>query len=143
MVTIRYKDVSFKESIGLYCIDRDWYQAEKVKKQISDEAIFLCSLHHDELVGIVKKEGQKYIYDDSIESDGNTKYHDGVTSEVLKFVATNDDIKNKLEVKPIYKKTKERKFPVVGTFVDVKKYATDVLGNMYEVRDNNLKLEFK
>lgn len=58
MVTIRYKDVSFKESLGLYCIDRDWYQAEKAKKQISDEAIFLCSLHHDELVGIVKKKAR-------------------------------------------------------------------------------------
>ena len=31
----------------------------------------------------------------------------------------------------------------IGTFVDVKKYATDVLGNLYEVKDNNLKLEFK
>ena len=115
----------------------------RIPEQDATEAIFLCSLHHDELLGVVKKEGQKYIYDDSTESDGNTKYHDGITSEILKFVATNDDTKNKLEVKPIYKKTMVRKFPVVGTFVNVKKYATDVLGNMYEVKDNNLKLEFK
>lgn len=66
MLTVRYKDISFKESLGLYCIDRDWYQAEKAKKKISDEAVFLCSLHHDELIGIMRKEGQKYIYDDSI-----------------------------------------------------------------------------
>ncbi len=143
MVTIRYKDVSFKESLGLYCIDRDWYQAEKTKKKISDEAIFLCSLHHDELVGIVKKEGQKYIYDDSTESDGDTKYHDGITPEIVKFTATNNDLDNRLEVKPIYTKSKKQLMPTIGKFVDVKKYATDVLGNMYEVKDNNLKLEFK
>lgn len=107
MVTIRYKDVSFKESLGLYCIDRDWYQSEKTKKKISDEAVFLCSLHHDELVGIVKKEGQKYIYDDSTESDGNTKYHDGVTPEIVKFTATNNDIKNIVEFKPRYTKSKK------------------------------------
>ena len=33
--------------------------------------------------------------------------------------------------------------PSIGTFIDVRKYATDVLGNLYEVKDNNLKLEFK
>lgn len=142
MVTIRYKDVSFKESLGLYCIDRDWYQSEKAKKKISDEAVFLCSLHHDELVGIVKKEGQKYIYDDSTESDGNTKYHDGITPEILKFTATNNDLTIGWKL-PIYTKSKKQLMPTIGKFVDVKKYATDVLGNMYEVKDNNLKLEFK
>ena len=100
-------------------------------------------MHHDELVGIVKKEGQKYIYDDSTESDGNTKYHDGITPEILKFTATNNDLDNRLEVKPIYTKSKKQLMPTIGKFVDVKKYATDVLGNMYEVKDNNLKLEFK
>ena len=143
MVTIRYKDVSFKELLGLYCIDRDWYQSEKAKKKISDEAIFLCSLHHDELVGIVKEEGQKYIYDDSTESDGNTKYHDGVTPEVVKFTATNSDAANKIEVKPLYTKSKKQLMVAVNPLLDVRKYATDVLGNLYEVKDNNLKLEFK
>ena len=143
MITIRYKDVSFKESLGLYCIDRDWYQTEKTKKKISDEAVFLCSLHHDELVGIVKQEGQKYIYDDSTESDGDTKYHDGITPEVVKFTATNSDAANKIEVKPVYTKSKKQLMPTISKFVDVKKYATDVLGNLYEVKDNNLKLEFK
>lgn len=91
----------------------------------------------------MKKEGQKYIYDDSTESDGNTKYHDGVTPEVVKFTATNNDIKNIVEFKPRYTKSKKQLMVAIGTFVDVKKYATDVLGNLYEVKDNNLKLEFK
>ncbi len=128
----------------MYCIDRDWYQAEKTKKKISDEAVFLCSLHHDELVGIVKKEGQKYIYDDSTESDGDTKYHDGITPEILKYTATNNDIKNIVEFKPRYTKSKKQLMVAIGKYLGVlKKYATDVLGNLYEVKDNNLKLEFK
>lgn len=91
----------------------------------------------------MKQEGQKYIYDDSTESDGDTKYHDGVTPEVVKFTATNSDAANKIEVKPVYTKSKKQLMPTISKFVDVKKYATDVLGNLYEVKDNNLKLEFK
>lgn len=103
----------------------------------------MCSLHHDELVGIVKKEGQKYIYDDSTESDGNTKYHDGMTPEIVKFTATNNDARNNIEVKPLYTKSKKQLMVAVNPLLDVRKYATDVLGNLYEVKDNNLKLEFK
>lgn len=143
MISIRYKDVSFKESLGLYCIDRDWYQAEKINKNISDEAVFLCSLHHGELVGVVRKLGQKYIYDDSTDSRGNPRYHDGIIPEILKFVATNDDVANKIEVRPIYTKNKKQRKVAVKSLVDVRKYATDVLGNLYEVKDNDLKLEFK
>jgi|GEM_PF-4507076 len=32
--------------------------------------------------------------------------------------------------------------PSVGTFIKIQKFATDVLGNTYEVKDNRLKLEF-
>lgn len=31
----------------------------------------------------------------------------------------------------------------LGQVINVKKFATDVLGNPYEIKDNNLKLEFK
>ena len=143
MLTIRYKDVFFKETLGLYCIDHNWYKSEKSKKNISDKAVFLCSLHHDELIGIVKKEGQKYIYDDSTESDGTTKYHDGKTPEIVKYIATNNDNTNVVEVNALFTRSKKRLKVSLGQVINVKKYATDVLGNMYEVRDNNLKLEFK
>ena len=33
--------------------------------------------------------------------------------------------------------------PTVASSLEIKKYATDVLGNIYEVKDNKLKLEFK
>lgn len=143
MITIRYKDVFFKETLGLYCIDHNWYKSEKSKKNISDKAVFLCSLHHDELIGIVKKEGQKYIYDDSTESDGTTKYHDGKTPEVVKYIATNNDNTNVVEVNALFTRSKKRLKVSLGQVINVKKFATDILGNLYEVKDNNLKLEFK
>ena len=143
MLTIRYKDVFFKETLGLYCIDHNWYKSEKSKKNISDKAVFLCSLHHDELIGIVKKEGQKYIYDDSTESDGTTKYHDGKTPEIVKYIATNNDNTNVVEVNALFTRSKKRLKVSLGQVINVKKFATDVLGNLYEIKDNNLKLEFK
>lgn len=143
MLTIRYKDVFFKETLGLYCIDHNWYKSEKSKKNISDKAVFLCSLHHDELIGIVKKKGQKYIYDDSTESDGTTKYHDGKTPEIVKYIATNNDNTNVVEVNALFTRSKKRLKVSLGQVINVKKFATDVLGNLYEIKDNNLKLEFK
>ena len=77
------------------------------------------------------------------ESDGNTKYHDGVTPEIVKFTATNSDAAKKIEVKPAYTKSKKQLMVATNPLLDVCKYATDVLGNLYEVKDNNLKLEFK
>ena len=38
---------------------------------------------------------------------------------------------------------KKRQQKVLTTAKDIRKYATDVLGNLYEVKDNKLKLEFK
>ncbi|MEI3327235.1 MAG: hypothetical protein V8R64_12645 [Thomasclavelia sp.] len=61
--------------------------------------------------------------------------------EILKFTATNNDKENKIDVKPIdYHCSKQLMFSI-GTFVKVEKYATDVLGNLYKVTNNHLKLE--
>lgn len=38
---------------------------------------------------------------------------------------------------------KKRQQKAITTVKDIKKYATDVLGNLYEVKDNKLKLDFK
>ena len=67
----------------------------------------------------------------------------GVTPEIVKFTATNSDAANKIEVKPAYTKSKKQLMVATNPLLDVCKYATDVLGNLYEVKDNNLKLEFK
>ena len=142
-VTVRYKDVRFNKSIKKYIIDEKWYFDEKARKKVDENAEFVCSLHHDELIGIVKKEDSKYIYDASTEGDGDTLLHDGIYPEILKFTATNNDTSGTIEVKPIFKYCKKQLKSTVASSVDIKKFATDVLGNMYEVKDNRLKLEWQ
>lgn len=140
-VTIRYKDVFYKETIHKFVIDENWYHEEKTKKGIQDGWKFVCSMHRDELIGVIKKEGQKCVYDASI-NDGQTQYHDGKHYEILKFTATNDDKANIFEVKPINTICKKQLRPSAGSMLHIQKFATDVLGNIYEVKDNRLKLEF-
>lgn len=70
-------------------------------------------------------------------------YYDGTSVEILKYTATNDDSTNTIEIKPIYTYCKKQLRQGVTSVENVCKYATDVLGNLYEVKDNKLKLEFK
>lgn len=63
--------------------------------------------------------------------------------ELFTFLGTNNDAMNRIELKPRYMFATTRINPYTTTFVECKKYATDVLGNLYEVKDNKLKLEFK
>lgn len=140
-VTVRYKDVFYKETIHKFVIDENWYHEEKIKKGIQEDWKFVCSMHRDELIGLIKPEGNKFVYDASI-NGGQTQYHDGKHYEILKFTATNNDKANKFEVKPINTICKKQLMPYVSSFVKIQKFATDVLGNMYEVKNNRLKLEF-
>ena len=96
-------------------------------------------MHRDELIGLIKPEGKKFVYDASI-NGGQTQYHNGKHYEILKFTATNDDKANIFEVKPINTICKKQLRPSAGSMLHIQKFATDVLGNIYEV--NRLKLEF-
>ena len=144
-VTVRYKDVVYNAKKDKYIIDYDWYQEQKKLKKIDDKWTFVCSVHHDELIGVIMADGQKRVFDLSAESDGETLYHNGRSYEILKFTATNDDITGKFETKPLYYFPKKNNRPMVyvGKCIKIQKFATDVLGNLYIVKDNVLKLEFK
>ena len=142
-VTIRYKDVFYKAEKQKYVIDRERYLQEKARKKIDDKAKFVCSVHRDELIGITKKYGAKFIYDGSKENGGDVLYHDGIHPEILKFTAIYDDEKNQIEVKPIYTYYKDQLPVTLTTIVNLQKFATDVLGNLYEVKQNVLKMEFE
>ena len=142
-VTIRYNNVFYNHEKGKYIIKKDWYDTEKNNKGISNEWLFVCSIHNNELLGIVKKVGTKCIFDISKEIDVKTQYHDGINFEILRYNALSDDSKGTLEFKPIYRFSKnQRPILSIGTAIKIKKFATDVLGNLYEVKDNVLKLEF-
>ncbi|RHM62104.1 MULTISPECIES: type II CRISPR RNA-guided endonuclease Cas9 [Coprobacillaceae] len=141
-LTVRYKDVFYSKTKQKYIISRKWYDQEKQNKGIGDDWQFVCSMHRDELIGLVKKAGDKYVYDAAMQEGGKTQYHDGVHYEILKFTATNNDKKGMFEVKPICMMCNKRLMPSVGTFIKIQKFATDALGNMYEIKENILKLEF-
>lgn len=136
MVTVRYSDIKFNKSKNNYYIDQNWYKDQKEIKKISDEAVFVASFHHDELIGIAKKKGSKYI------DPRNENEHDGINVEILKFTATCNDKENRIEVKPIDYYCSKQLMQSIGTFIKVEKYATNVLGNLYKVTNNYLKLEF-
>ena len=141
IVTIRYNNVFYKKSIKKYVIDANWYQSQKQEKGIEDSWQFICSLHHDELIGIKRKDGSPYVYDLSTEGDGEKRMIKG-EYEILKFTATNNDKNNVIEVKPIYTYSKERLKVSVSSLQKVAKFSTDILGNVYENQNNVLKLEF-
>lgn len=140
-VTIRYKDIKYMDTKKQFVIDIDWYNSEKEKKGINVNDEFVASFHRDEIIGITKSEGEKKFYID-LEKDEN-ELHDGITPEILKFTATNDDKNKKIEVKPIYKYESKQITPTIGKkVIKITKFSTDVLGNLYEVKDSVLKLEF-
>jgi len=69
-------------------------------------------------------------------------YHNGINFEILKFTATNNDEKGVFEVKPIHTYCKKQLMPTIGSCIRIQKFATDVLGNLYKINENVLKLEF-
>lgn len=143
IVTIRYADVHFQKLKQKYVIPAAWYQAEKQKKGIKDSDAFLFSLHHNELISIIHKKGKAFFYDLSTEKDGDKILSDGIHAEVLKFTATNNDKNNQIEVKPIHTYCKKQIAVSISSVNALIKLSTDVLGNLYEVKENRLKLEFE
>lgn len=141
-VTVRYANVKYDKKEKKYVISKQWYEDEMQKKNIKSTDEFLFSLHRDELIGIIRKQGDSYYYDASTEGKGEKQYSDGIHPEILKFTGTNNDAKGVIEVKPIYAYCKKQLMPSIQSVVGLKKFSTDALGNLYEVKKNTLKLEF-
>lgn len=143
-VSVQYSDIKWEIAQQCYTIDKVWYEAAMKKKGITSNAKFCFSMHHDELIGFIKEDGEKLIYNDKHNLINTMKEHNGKDYEILKFIATNSDKDNKIEVKPIYKYTStlDRKKPLINKkIIKLAKFATDPLGNLYEVKDSKLKLE--
>ena len=142
-VTIRYSNIRWEGKKNHYVISKEWYEEQKVLKKISSDATFCFSMHHDELIGFIKQKGEKLIYQDSNNLVNSMTEHNGLDYEILKFTATNNDNTNTIEVKPMYKYTSKRLMITLSKkVIKISKFATDPLGNLYEVKDSVLKLEF-
>ena len=138
ILVIKYDQVSYNNKLKKYFIKKETYEKMKNKKNIDDTWNFVCSLHSGELVGITKIEKEPYACDMS-ELNGKCQYHDGIKKEILLFAGAPES--NRILVKNIYSNISAR-VTIGKKIVKIQKFATDVLGNMYEVKDNRLKLEF-
>lgn len=118
-VTIRYSNIM--QIKGKNFINPSWYENQKIKKKISSEAKFMFSFHRNEIV--------------VLEKDGN--------SNLYKFIAVNNDNNNQVEVKLYDSITSKQTILSIGKKITkILKYNVDVLGNMYKVENEVLKLEF-
>lgn len=129
-VTVRRNDVKYLGKKDVYFIDSDWYQAQLDRKGIDQTYNFLFSMHRDELLYIEKQEKNK---------DGSIS----IIKDIWKFTATNNDLTDKIEVKPIHYYEKKQLMPTIGkSIIKLQKLHTDILGKLYESKNNTLKLEF-
>ena len=121
-VTVKYSNVNYSPSQSLYIINRDWYESQKQAKKIDSSFEFCFSMHRNEIIRI-KKENEDKLW---------------------RYIATNNDDINRIEIKPIGYKVEKRLMPTINKKVlQLEKYATDVCGNLYKVTNQELKLEFK
>jgi len=123
-VTVRYSDIRFLKEDNCYEIDPSWYQGQLKKKGIDDSFQFCFSMHHGERIQIIK-------------DDEDPQY-----SPIWRYVATNNDMKNVIEVKHVEFKDSKQIMLTIGKKVTlIRKFTTDVCGNMYEVTNQQLKLK--
>ncbi len=120
---IKYDDIKFND--GKYVIEEEFYSKLKQKLGIDSTFEFLFSLHKNDIVGITYKK----------EPDIEHRF---------RFLSSRSDNPNRIEIKPIEKNKFERqKQPTIGKKVlKFNKYSTDVLGNVFNVMGEKLKLEF-
>lgn len=130
-VTIRYVDVRFKNS--KYSINNEWYESEKLRKGIDDSYQFVNSYYRGDLI--------------------ERKYEDG-SSKLEVFKTVNNDLKGIVELEYYGKETMKennsgelKKFQYTQSFtkqtIEINKFSTDILGNLFRVNNEGLKLEWK
>ena len=109
---------------GVYKIDLGKYQSEKIKKKISDDATFVFSLYKGEFFSY-EKDNEKFMW---------------------QYSCVNNDSKNVIETKYVDKPSpgntqRYRMITIGNKITNMQKYNVDVLGNIYPVFKEHLKLE--
>ena len=118
-VTVKNLDVIKKENY--YKVDLKSYEKSKRLKEISEQAEFIASFYNNDLIKI----------------DG----------ELYRVIGVNNDLRNVIEVnmvditfKEYLENINEKKTPrifktIASKTQSIKKYSTDILGNLYEVKN--------
>lgn len=122
-IGIKYNDLIFDK--GKYTIKIDNYYKMKEELKIDDSYEFLFSLHKNEIIGITYKS----------KPDLEEKY---------RFLSSRSDNPNRIEIKPLDKNDFDKRIqPTIGNKVlKFNKYHTDILGNIFNIRNEKLKFEF-
>ncbi len=126
-LTVRYADLKMMNK-G-YCIPNEKYQSLKEMKKINESDKFIFSLYTNDYLQITKQDGSNIL------------------TEKYRFVGTNSDRTNIIELKPIHcNQVKEKpriKISIGKNIIDLKKIEVDVLGRkMLKCKDKCLQLEF-
>lgn len=124
-LTIKYANI--KENHNGYYIPKEVYESLKKSKKINDSDEFLFSLYRNDYLRITTNDPAENV------------------PMIYRFVGTNNDLKNVVEVKPIYcdKNEENRIMKTIGKKVTkIEKFDVDVLGNkIAKKRDKCLQLE--
>ena len=123
-IGLKYNDLIYRG--GKYRVDLETYNLIKKDLGINEDFNFLFSLYKHNIVGITYKNNP----------DKEERY---------RFLSCKSNNYNRIEVKPIDKaKFDIQNQPTIGNKVlRFKKYNTDILGNVYNVGDEKIKLEFE
>lgn len=121
-VTIRYANVKMSNKEGT--IDLVEYEQMKQLKKIDDTYQFCFSLHRNETIKITKKGENPHTY---------------------RFVGTNSDKLNRIEVKELYCNVLKEERQIILTIGKeiclLEKFSCDILGNMKKIESEVLKLK--
>lgn len=128
-VTIRYSNIQYFGEKKKYVINQDWYEDQLDAKGIDDTYEFEFSLNRNEYIEIEQTERQK---------DGTLV----VNTERYRFIATNNDKTNSIEVKPITHYEPKQLMKTIGRkTTKLTKCHHDRLGNLYRSANEVLQLE--
>lgn len=105
-VTVKHLDVIKKENY--YEVNSVCYEEAKRLKNISDQAKFIASFYNNDLIEI--------------------------NGALYRVIGVNNDPDNKIEVNMVDKKTGRLYKTIGGKTQSIKKYSTDILGNLYEAK---------
>ena len=123
-VTIRYSDLL--QNDGLTIIDEEMYKSKLVDKKISKKAKFLFSLYRNSVLRMKKVD------------------KNGTIETISRFVATNNDVKNSIEVKSIHEKDSIPQVMIsIGTKIKfVEKLHISPTGKVSKVSNEDLILKW-
>jgi CRISPR-associated endonuclease Csn1 len=119
-VTVRYSNLKYRKSSNSFVIDPIWYQQQLTNKKIKDNSQFLFSMNRNDIIEI-ESEKDKQMY---------------------RFVGTNNDRTNAIEIKPLHIYEKKQIIKAVGKSMhSIAKYHINAIGTLYEIKKEVLKLE--